>query len=315
MMSSSFQRQQLPASDMNVPRRMMRRGGTANVRKLMEALRRGQFAAFMCFPLRGCRAIGKMDRSGVTRSVKRRLMDEDGSPLLSPALTIRIMVSGSHLSVRHGKDSEILAIIFDADGVVIDSEKLWDFAQEEFSRRHGIVYDREKIKPRLAGTSQTEAIEILKAEYGLYEDTESLTDERMELVKRQFENGVDFMAGFHEFFRRVQPFYKTCIATSMPETLLTVVEDRLGLSQLFGGRVYSLKAVGYRSKPNPDIFLHAARQMGVKPARCLVIEDAPNGVEAARRAGMKCTALATTFNRHVLSHADLVVDSFAQIEL
>jgi beta-phosphoglucomutase-like phosphatase (HAD superfamily) len=72
--------------------------------------------------------------------------------------------------------------------------------------------------------------------------------------------------------------------------------------------------VGHRSKPNPDIFLHAASRLDAKPENCLVIEDAPHGVEAAKRAGMKCIALTTTYDRQILCNADLVVDSFAQIE-
>jgi beta-phosphoglucomutase len=212
-------------------------------------------------------------------------------------------------------NSQITTIIFDADGVVIDSEKNWDDAQVEFSRRHGIPHEREKLKPLMAGRSQAEAIEMLKAEYGITGDTQSLAAERTELVKRGFQNGVEFMSGFREFFQRVRSDYQTCIATSMPEELLAIVDSRLGLSGLFGGQIFSLVAVGYRSKPNPDIFLHAAKQLGVEPASCLVIEDAPHGVEAARRAGMKCIGLTTTFDRQTLSRADCVVNSFAQIDL
>jgi len=211
--------------------------------------------------------------------------------------------------------SSITTIIFDADGVVIDSEKIWDEAQAEFSRRRGLPYERAKLKPLMAGRSQAEAIEIFKKEYGLSEDAQSLAAERMELVKRGFEEGVEFMSGFREFFQRVRSDYKTCIATSMPEELLAVVDGRLGLSKLFGDRIFSLIAVGYRSKPNPDIFLHAAKQLGAEPATCLVIEDAPHGVEAARRAGMKCIGLTTTFDRETLNRADRVVNSFAEIDL
>ena len=211
--------------------------------------------------------------------------------------------------------SSITTIIFDADGVVIDSEKIWDEAQAEFSRRRGLPYERAKLKPLMAGRSQAEAIEIFKKEYGLSEDAQSLAAERMELVKRGFEEGVEFMSGFREFFQRVRSDYKTCIATSMPEELLAVVDGRLGLSKLFGDRIFSLIAVGYRSKPNPAIFLHAAKQLNAEPANCLVIEDAPHGVEAARRAGMKCIGLATTFDRQTLSRADRVVNSFAEIDL
>ena len=227
----------------------------------------------------------------------------------------RFMASREGPSDGEGGRSRISTILFDADGVVIDSEKIWDAAQAEFSRRHGIPYERERIKPMMAGRSQAEAVEILRREYGLTGNNGSLAKERMELVKREFAKGVEFVPGFCEFFQRIQVDHQTCIATSMPEELLAVVDARLGLSTLFRGRIFSLIAVGYRSKPNPDLFLHAARQLGAEPSDCLVIEDAPNGVEAARRAGMMCVALTTTFGRETLSHADWVVDSFAQIDL
>lgn len=225
------------------------------------------------------------------------------------------MASRNSPPVCHRGSSRISAILFDADGVVIDSEKIWDSAQATFSRRHDIPYEREKIKPLMAGRSQAEAIEILKKQYGLVGDSRSLANERMELVKREFAKGVEFVPGFRKFFQRVREDHQTCIATSMPEELLTIVDGRLGLAKLFGGQIFSLIAVGYRSKPNPDLFLHAASQLGAEPANCLVIEDAPNGVEAARRAGMKCVALTTTFGRETLQHADRIVDSFAQIDL
>ena len=208
----------------------------------------------------------------------------------------------------------INTIIFDAEGVVVDTEKAWDKAQEEFLRRRGIVYERKKIKHLLSGKSQPEAIEILKAECGLTGNVQALIVERMGLVRRLLEEHVEFVAGFREFFKRVQPAYRTCIATAMPEDLLAIVDSRLSLSELFGGRIYSLIDVGHRSKPNPDIFLHAANRLGAKPENCLVIEDAPHGVEAAKRAGMKCIALTTTYDRQILSNADVVVDSFVQIE-
>jgi len=211
--------------------------------------------------------------------------------------------------------SEITAIIFDADGVVIDSEAMWNAAQDEFALRHRISYERARIKALIAGRAQAEAVEILKAECGLVGDTQSLVIERMQLVRREFEKGVGFVTGFCEFFQRIQTDYKTCIATSMPEELLSIVDRQLQLARLFDGNLFSLIAVGYRSKPNPDIFLHAARQLHAEPANCLVIEDAPHGIEAAHRAGMRCIGLTTTFDRQLLSRADYVVDSFRQINL
>lgn len=209
----------------------------------------------------------------------------------------------------------LTAILFDADGVILDSEKLWDRAQEEFARHHGVRYERAKIKALLAGRSQTEGVEILKAEYRLTGDTASLVQERLELVKREYAQGVEFVPGFVEFFESIRRDHRTCIATSMPEELLTIVDAQLELSVRFGGRIFTPRDVGGRSKPAPDLFLHAARQLGVAPEHCLVIEDAPNGIEAARRAGMRCVALTTTFDRATLVGADRVVDSFTAIDL
>ena len=205
------------------------------------------------------------------------------------------------------------AILFDAEGVVIDTEPMWDKAQEEFLRRRGAIYDRDKLKHLLSGRSALEGIEITKVECGISGDARLLSEERMELVRRQLEQNVGFVAGFMEFFQRVRPGYKTCIATAMAEELLRIVDRRLELSALFGGRIFSLAALGLPSKPNPDIFLHAARQLGSTPETCLVIEDAPHGVEAARRAGMRCIAITTTYDREKLRGADRVVDSFADI--
>lgn len=204
-------------------------------------------------------------------------------------------------------------IIFDAEGVVIDTEPMWDKAQDEFLRRRGVAYDRDRLKHLFSGRSALESMEITKTECGISGDTQLLAGERTELVRRQLEEHVGFVAGFMEFFQRVRPAYKTCVATAMAEELLLIVDRRLSLSELFGGRIFSLAAVGFRSKPNPDLFLHGASQLGSRPETCLVIEDAPHGVEAARRAGMKCIAITTTYDRRKLGGADRVVDSFAEI--
>ena len=105
------------------------------------------------------------------------------------------------------------------------------------------------------------------------------------------------------------------IVDSMAEDLLQVVDRRLGLSKLFDGRIFTLADVGYQSKPSPDLFLHAARQLDSEVRKCVVIEDSPFGVEAAKRAGMKCIALTTTYSREKLLTADLIVGAFSEINL
>lgn len=206
-------------------------------------------------------------------------------------------------------------IIFDCEGVVADTEDIWDIGQREFLHRRGCVYDREKIKPLLTGKTLLEGVRILKREYGFSGDSKKLALERKDIVKNLIETKVDFIDGFLDFFSRVRITCKTCIATSMDEDLLEIVDRRLGLSKLFEGKIFSLANVKYNSKPAPDIFQYAAQQLESKSENCVVIEDSPYGVEAAKRAGMKCIGLTTTYGRDKLEQADLVVESYSEIDL
>ncbi len=140
--------------------------------------------------------------------------------------------------------------------------------------------------------------------------------ERLEIIGGMFAREVRFTDGFEEFFEeKVRGRYPTCIATSMPEELFAVADRRLGISRFFGDRVYFPSHVGGRAKPAPDLFLYAAAQLGAPPERCLVIEDSPRGIEAARRAGMRVVGLATTHGREMLGEASFVAGSFTEIEL
>lgn len=204
-------------------------------------------------------------------------------------------------------------IIFDGEGVVIDTEGVWDRAQEEFLSRRGRAYDRERIKPLLTGRSSREGMKVLKREYGLSGDVEHLARERLALVRGSVAGEVLFIEGFLDFFEKIRSRYKSCIATAMDVGLLRLADDRLGLSKLFGERIFTLEDVGHRSKPDPALFLFAARALDSPVQRCLVIEDSPLGIEAAGRAGMRSVGLTTTYERDALSKADRVVSSFAEL--
>jgi beta-phosphoglucomutase-like phosphatase (HAD superfamily) len=205
-------------------------------------------------------------------------------------------------------------LIFDAEGVVVDTEGLWDAAQQEFLARHGRAYDRAALKPMLAGRSSLEGVRALQRALDLPGDVRDLAAERVAIARRHFED-VNFVAGFQRFFAEVSSRFDTALATAMDLELFALVDARLGLTQLFEGRVSTLADVEGRGKPAPDLFLHAAANIGASPNRCIVFEDAPNGVDAARRARMWCIAVTTTFDRAILAGADLVVDTFAEIDV
>ena len=211
---------------------------------------------------------------------------------------------------------ETEAILFDCDGVVLDSETIWDRCETEFLRRRGIDFDAVRTKPLITGLGQTASVLLLQEQYGVPGDPQELVAERLAIIQNLFESAVRFTPGFEEFFEtQVRGRFKTCVATSMPEELFAVADRRLGLRRFFGERVYFPSHVGGRAKPEPDLFLYAAAQLATPPERCLVIEDSPRGIEAARRAGMAVIGLATTHEKELLAEADRVVGFFREIGL
>ncbi len=206
-------------------------------------------------------------------------------------------------------------IIFDGEGIVIDTESIWDKGQEIFLQRRGFVYDRDRIKPLLTGRTLAEGVEVMKQVYRFEGDTETLAQERADIVRELFVHDACFIEGFLQFYASVRNRYKTCIATAMDQNLLKLIDQHLNLSALFENKIYTLDKVGYRSKPNPDIFLYAAQQLGSLPESCVVIEDAPHGIDAAKRAGMRCIAISTTYDAGKLEQADFVVSAYAEIDL
>lgn len=206
-------------------------------------------------------------------------------------------------------------IIFDAEGVIVDSEPIWDSGQAEFLRRRGLVYERDTVKPLLTGKSVIEGVHIMQKMYGFAGNAHTLAQERLHIVRHLFRNTLTFVEGFEQFHQKIQEKYKIGIATAMDSELLEIADQRLRLSELFRGNIFSIADVGHVSKPHPDIFLYAARQLNSPVENCVVLEDAPYGVEAAKRAGMTCIALTTTYGREKLGRADLIVDGYAQINL
>jgi beta-phosphoglucomutase len=205
------------------------------------------------------------------------------------------------------------AVIFDAEGVVVDTEGAWDLAQEELLARRGLAYDRDMLKPLLTGRSSMDGARLLVQLYDLTESAEAIEAERRALVKVHLGEGIKFVDGFLDFYDRVRGLYQTGLATAMDVELLRVVDMEVGLSSLFQGIVVALDEPGVRGKPDPDLFLLAAKRLEVSPDACLVIEDAPYGVESARRAGMWVIGLATTYPAKLLADADLVVSGYDEL--
>jgi beta-phosphoglucomutase len=206
----------------------------------------------------------------------------------------------------------IQAVIFDMDGVIIDSEKLWSNGITNVLARHNVIYKQE-IQNLCMGKSLDESSKILIDTHDLKISPEQLSDEKLNAVLELYKQKLDFMPGFLSLFESLKNRkVKMCIATASNETLMNAVDAKLNLTNLFLGNVI-FRTEKHNSKPAPDLFLDAASKLAIKPEDCVVIEDSPHGVKAALNAGMKVVALTSSTTTENLKGADLIVNSLDDI--
>jgi|SRR5271156_2948537 len=205
------------------------------------------------------------------------------------------------------------ALIFDMDGVLIDSEPLHKRAKEEVFRRLGIVLP-ESVYDSYKGRSDAIAMqEILGARGASAEIIAGALRLKHEIFEAS-ERELRPVPGAIEFLRWAKPRYRLALATSATPRNRAALLELLGIGDLFEAAVDS----GQFQCPKPDaeVFLIALRKLALGAVDCWVIEDAVNGVQAAKSAGCVAIAITTTFDRAVLSAAgaDLIVDSFAELQ-
>jgi HAD superfamily hydrolase (TIGR01509 family) len=205
-------------------------------------------------------------------------------------------------------------ILFDLDGLLVDSEPLWSEADAAFLAARGVA-PGEGLKSLLMGTGQLESSRALKERYGLRESAEEIAAGRLALVDELYRTRLEPRPGVPGVLARFRRSgWRPALATSSPGSLVEVVFTRFPWRDDFQA-VASGDEVE-RGKPAPDLFLLAARRLGLPPPSCLVVEDAPAGVDAARAAGMRCVAVPDPrFHRRDELPADLMLDSLEDLTI
>ena len=174
-------------------------------------------------------------------------------------------------------------VIFDCDGVLVDSELISLEVLREVVRSKGVEIPLETIVDRFLGRSLAHERAVLGAEYGVTltdADIASMSERLYALFKRELQpikgvsNAISQLTG------------PRCVASSSLPERIALSLQATGLAGFFGRNIYSATQVA-RGKPAPDLFLFAADQMRVKPEHAVVIEDSPAGIEAAKAAGMR----------------------------
>jgi HAD superfamily hydrolase (TIGR01509 family) len=208
----------------------------------------------------------------------------------------------------------IEAVVFDMDGVLVDTEQLWDEVREALTEEWGGRYTPE-AQEAMMGMSSPEWSRYLHEVVGLREPPEVIKDEVVRRMLARYETGLPVVSGAVEAVRRLaDDGYRLAVASSSNRELIDAVLRQLELTEVFEVTVSSEEVA--RGKPAPDVYVEAARRLGVDPVRCAAIEDSASGIRAAHAAGMRVIAYP---NRHyppaaeVLQLADRVLRSLREL--
>ena len=207
----------------------------------------------------------------------------------------------------------IEAVVFDLDGVLLDTEEVWDEVREAITRERGGRW-HERAQADMMGMSSTEWSHYMHERLGLAEAPEELNRLVVERMQARYRERLPVIDGAVEAVKRIAARWQLGLASSSNRPLIDAALDGMGVSGLFRATVSSEEVE--RGKPAPDVYLEAARRLGVEPGNAIAIEDSGNGISSARAAGMSVVAVP---NPHfpppedVLGEAELVLESLAEL--
>ena len=207
------------------------------------------------------------------------------------------------------------AVIFDMDGVLVDSQPYHFKADIDTMAEYGVIKDQ-KFYEAFAGTLTDNRMRTLRDMFGLDVPAEELIEKREKMILDIMANeDIKPVSGIPELLRSIKALgLKTAVASSSGIELIKLVLDRLGIAVYFAS-ITSGNDVK-RGKPSPDIFLLAAERIGAEPSECLVVEDSENGVRAAKAAGMKALGyINPTSGYQCLDMADFITDDFKKVNI
>jgi HAD superfamily hydrolase (TIGR01509 family) len=207
----------------------------------------------------------------------------------------------------------IEAVVFDLDGLLLDTEQVWDEVREALTRERGGRW-HERAQQDMMGMSSTEWSRYMHEELGLPETPEELNRLVVERMKERYRERLPVIDGAVEAVRRIGERWPLGLASSSNRPLIDLALELMGVANLFRVTVSSEEVE--RGKPAPDVYLEAARRLGVSPERVAAIEDSANGIRSAKAAGMRVIAIP---NPHypppddALTQADAVVESLWEL--
>ena len=207
----------------------------------------------------------------------------------------------------------IEAVVFDLDGIIVDSEHVWDDVRQELAEERGGRWHDEASRDMM-GMSSPEWSRYMHDVIGLAEPPEEINAEVVRRMEAGYRERLPLFPARSRRCERLAARWPLGLASSSNRELIDLALEASGLEPLFATTVSSEEVA--RGKPAPDVYLEAARRLGVRPDRCAAVEDSENGILSAKAAGMRVLAIPNPQfppAAHALAEADIVLASIAEL--
>jgi HAD superfamily hydrolase (TIGR01509 family) len=207
----------------------------------------------------------------------------------------------------------IEAVVFDLDGVLIQSEEIWDAVRERYVRERGGRYDAE-VQRAMMGMSSPEWSRFLHEDAGVPDEPETINRDVVGLMLEAYRRELPLVPGAAEAVRRIGAAFPLALASSSNREIFEAALELAGLTDCFRATVSSEEVE--RGKPAPDVYLEAARRLGVAAESCAALEDSHAGIRSAKSAGMRVIAIPNPSyppDEEALAIADVILDSLDEL--
>ena len=209
--------------------------------------------------------------------------------------------------------SAIEAVVFDLDGVLVDSEHVWDEARQQLAEERGGCWHEEASRDMM-GMSSPEWSRYMRDVVGIADEPEAISAEVVRRLEAIYREELPLFAGARDAVERMGERWPLGLASSSNRELIDLALELAGLTAFFRATVSSEEVE--RGKPAPDVYLETACRLGVEPGRCAAVEDSENGILAAKAAGMRVVAVPNPVyppREEALAAADATLSSVADL--
>jgi HAD superfamily hydrolase (TIGR01509 family) len=204
-------------------------------------------------------------------------------------------------------------VVFDLDGLLLDSEQVWDAAREDLAKERGGRW-HEHAQRDMMGMSSPEWSRYMHEVIGLPEPPEEINAEVVRRLERRYREHLPMIPGAQAAVQRLADRWPLALASSSNRELIDLALDLMGVADRFEATVSSEEVA--HGKPAPDVYLEAARRLKVDPTRAAAIEDSHNGIRAAKAAGMRVIAIPNEHfppDEEALAQADVILNSLDEL--